>query len=375
MAGRETTLSDTSLPAERQASFALRAGGLRKRYGAVTAVDDVSLDVEAGRVVAVLGPSGCGKSTLLRLIAGLETADGGTVTVEERDVTRLPAHRRDIGMVFQDHALFPHLDVEQNVAFGLVEARWSRADAAKRVDELLATFGLATLGRRRVDALSGGERQRVALSRALAPRPRVLLLDEPLASLDRSLRERLASDLARWLHAPGLASIFVTHDQDEAITVGDDLVVMRAGRVAQAGPAEDVVTRPVDPWVARFLGHRNVFEGDLARRLPGGDRHGAVMLRDELVRVRAPRQDARAHATESIVRTVHRDRHGVRIEAWLPEWQVVVSWRGAERELWAMPVAGDAVRLVVPAEAWVPLAPDPDDASPPASPAGEAGPP
>jgi putative spermidine/putrescine transport system ATP-binding protein len=131
--------------------------------------------------------------------------------------------------------------------------------------------------------------------------------------------------------------------------------VMRAGRVAQAGPAEQVVTRPADAWVARFLGHRNVFEGDVAARLPGGDRHGAVLLRDELVRVRTPRQDARSHAVESTVRNVVRDRHGVVIEVWLPTWQVNVSWRGAERELWAMPAVGDVVRLVVPTEAWVPL--------------------
>jgi ABC-type Fe3+/spermidine/putrescine transport system ATPase subunit len=319
-------------------------------------------------VVAVLGPSGCGKSTLLRLIAGLERPDGGSVALAGSDVTPLPAHRRDIGMVFQDHALFPHLDVRGNVAFGLVEARWPRAAAAERVAELLEAFGLTSLARRRVDALSGGERQRVALCRALAPRPRVLLLDEPLASLDRTLRERLAADLARSLHAPDLASVFVTHDQDEALTVGDDLVVMRAGRVAQAGPAGAVVTRPVDAWVARFLGHRNVFDGPGARRLPGAEGHDAVMLRDDLVRIRAPRQDARDHAVDASVRSVARDRHGLRLELWLSAWQLSVSWRGAERELWSLPVAGDVVRLVVPPEAWLPLASDPGptkDGTPP----------
>ncbi|CAN5847549.1 hypothetical protein BH23DEI1_BH23DEI1_07470 [soil metagenome] len=351
--------ADAPAPSGRGAAPTLRTVALRKRYGDVRAVDDVSLAVDAGRVVAVVGPSGCGKSTLLRSIAGLEIPDGGTVEVDGRDVTRLPAHRRDIGMVFQDHALFPHLDVTRNVGFGLVEAKWGKADAAGRIRELLEAFGLADLSRRRVDALSGGERQRVALARALAPRPSVLLLDEPLASLDRTLRERLAADLARTLHAPGFASVFVTHDQDEARTVGDDLIVMRAGRIAQAGAADAVVARPTDAWVARFLGHRNVYQGEIARRLPEGG-GGAVLLRDELVRLTsigaaaAPGGDV----TAAVVRRVEHGRHGVGVEAWLVDEGVSVWWRGALRELGALPCVGDDVALHVPREAWLALAPD-----------------
>jgi ABC-type Fe3+/spermidine/putrescine transport system ATPase subunit len=332
----------------------LQGVGLVRRYGAIAAVDDVSLEVGAGRVLAVLGPSGCGKSTLLRLLAGLEPADAGRVEVAGRDVTAWPAHRRDVGMVFQDHALFPHLDVASNVAFGLVEARWARDDAEARTQELLAHFELAPLARRRVDALSGGERQRVAVARALAPRPKVLLLDEPLASLDRGLRERLASELAATLRAPELGSIFVTHDLDEALAVGDEIAVMRRGRFVQIGPAAEVVARPADAWTARFLGHPNVFEGTAARGLPGAERQGAVLLREGLVRVRAADYGGGLEAT---VVGAGRDRAGVRLALALPSLGRTVAWRGAEREVGALPAVGDAVRLEIPDEAWWPLAP------------------
>jgi ABC-type Fe3+/spermidine/putrescine transport system ATPase subunit len=340
--------------ADRPAAGPLRASGLVRRYGTVAAVDDVSLEVGAGRVLAVLGPSGCGKSTLLRLLAGLEPADGGRVEVGGRDVTGWPAHRRDVGMVFQDHALFPHLDVASNVRFGLVEARWARDDAEARTQELLAHFELTPLARRRVDALSGGERQRVAVARALAPRPTVLLLDEPLASLDRGLRERLSSELAATLRAPGLGSIFVTHDLDEALAVGDEIAVMRLGRFVQTGPAAEVVARPADAWTARFLGHANVFEGEAARGLPGAERHGAILLREGLVRVRSQGSGTGLEAT---VVALVRDRAGVRLALELASLGRTISWRGAERELEALPAVGERVGVEIPAEAWWPLAP------------------
>jgi ABC-type Fe3+/spermidine/putrescine transport system ATPase subunit len=340
-------------PHDPAATMPLRAVGLVRRYGRVAAVDDVSLEVGAGRVLAVLGPSGCGKSTLLRLLAGLEPVGGGRVEVGGRDVTSAPAHRRDVGMVFQDHALFPHLDVSGNVRFGLVEARWSRDDADARTLELLAAFELTPLARRRVDALSGGERQRVAVARAMAPRPKVLLLDEPLASLDRGLRERLASDLAAALRAPGLASIFVTHDLDEALAVGDEIAVMRRGRFVQVGAAAEVVAHPADAWTARFLGHPNVFEGEAARGLPGAERHGAVLLREGLVRVRSADYGGGLEAT---VVGAGRDRAGVRLALALPALGRTVAWRGAEREVGALPEVGERVRLEIPDEAWWPLA-------------------
>ena len=340
---------DASVP---RAALALRADGLTRRYGPVTVVDEVGLAVAAGTVTAVLGPSGSGKSTLLRIVAGLEPHDAGRVWVAGREVTTLPAHRRSVGLVFQDHALFPHLDVRANVAFGLVEAGWPDAKRRARVDALLDDLGLGALGARRVDALSGGERQRVALARALAPRPSVLLLDEPLASLDRGLRERLADDLAVRLRQADLASVLVTHDLDEAATVADELVLLDAGAVVQSGPVAEVVDAPADAWVARFLGHPNVFEGTERARLPRpGD--GPLWLRDELVEVVPDRERALPIATvEAVIERQVRRRGGIRLDLHVPAWGVRVAWRGALRDLPGAVAAGDRVRLDVPERAW-----------------------
>jgi len=334
------------------ATPALRTEALTRRYSGVTVLHDVDLTVATGTVTAVLGPSGSGKSTLLRLVAGLEPGDGGRVRVAGRDVTALPAHRRGVGLVFQDHALFPHLDVRANVAFGLVEAGWSRASSAARVEALLGDLGLGALGARRIDALSGGERQRVALARALAPRPHVLLLDEPLASLDRTLRERLADDLAARLRQSDLASVLVTHDLDEAATVADHLVVLDGGVVVQRGGVAEVVDAPADAWVARFLGHPNVFEGVERARLPrpGG---GPVWLRDELVTLAAdgePGGEPSDLAAE--ITRLGRHRGGVRLDLWVAEWGVRIVWRGAVRDLPGTAGPGDRVRLAVPERAW-----------------------
>ena len=332
---------------------ALRVDGLTRRYGAVTALSDVDLEVAFGGITAVLGPSGSGKSTLLRLIAGLEVHDAGRVRVRDHDVTRLPAHRRGVGLVFQDHALFPHLDVRSNVAFGLVEAGWARDRRRARVAELLADLDLSALATRRVDALSGGERQRVALARALAPRPAVLLLDEPLASLDRGLRERLAEDLAERLRQPELASLLVTHDLDEAATVADRLLLLRAGRAIQAGPATTLVRDPADAWVARFLGHPNVYEGAARQRLPGAaGAAGAAWLRDELVRLFPAQQSDTPHAVEARLLHLRPQRGGLRLELQVPGWDVRVVWRGAARELPDALREGDPVLMQVPPAAW-----------------------
>ncbi len=332
---------------------ALRVDGLTRRYGAVTALSQVDLEVAFGGVTAVLGPSGSGKSTLLRLIAGLEPLDAGRVRVRDHDVTRLPAHRRGVGLVFQDHALFPHLDVRSNVAFGLVEAGWATDQRRARVAELLADLDLSALARRRVDALSGGERQRVALARALAPRPAVLLLDEPLASLDRGLRERLAEDLAERLRQVELASVLVTHDLDEAATVADRLLLLRDGKAVQAGPAALLVRDPADAWVARFLGHPNVYEGAARKRLPGAHGAGdAAWLRDELVRLLPAQQTDTAHAVEARLVHLRPQRGGLRLELQVPGWNVRVVWRGAARELPDALHEGDPVLMQVPPAAW-----------------------
>lgn len=336
---------------------ALDVAGATRRYGATTVLDQVDLRVRAGSVCAVLGPSGSGKSTLLRIIAGLEPSDAGRIGISGRDVSALAPHRRGVGLVFQDHALFPHLDVRANVAFGLVEAGWTRPSATARVDELLADLGLRGLAARRVDALSGGERQRVALARALAPRPSVLLLDEPLASLDRSLRERLARDLAVRLRQAGLASVLVTHDLDEAATVADELVVLDAGTVVQSGSVSAVVDAPANAWVARFLGHPNVFEGAERARLPH-PAPGALWLRDELITL-LPRDGADAGSgvgadvIDAVVERHTRHRGGVRLDLRVPAWDTLLVWRGALREL---PDAdldhGQRLRMVVPERAW-----------------------
>jgi thiamine transport system ATP-binding protein len=222
------------------------------------ALDGVDLEVAVGEVVAVLGPSGCGKTTLLRVIAGLVTPDAGRVVLDGRDLTTTPVHRRGIGLMFQDHALFPHRDVGGNVEFGLRMAGMAPADRRIRVAEVLALVGLEGWERRPVGPLSGGERQRVALARALAPSPRLLLLDEPLGALDRTLRDRLIPELGELFRAVGVSVVHVTHDHGEALAIADRVVVMREGRVAREGTPVDLWRDPGSAFVARFLGVGNV---------------------------------------------------------------------------------------------------------------------
>jgi len=227
--------------------------GLVKRYAGLAALDGVTLCLERGGILAVLGPSGCGKTTLLRLTAGLETPDEGAVVLDGTDLAPLPPERRGIGLVFQDYALFPHLDVAGNVGYGLRMARWPRRRAVDRTREMLELVGLAGYERRRVQSLSGGEQQRVALARGLAPEPRVLMLDEPLGALDAELRTSLLDEVPRILHAAGATTVYVTHEQEEALAVADRVAVMRSGRIRQVGRPIDLVERPADSFVAAFL--------------------------------------------------------------------------------------------------------------------------
>ncbi|WP_043266325.1 ABC transporter ATP-binding protein [Streptomyces sp. CT34] len=241
----------------------LRLGGVTVRFGTPggrPALDAVDLDVAAREIVCVLGPSGSGKSTLLRVVAGLQHADAGEVLLEGRDQTGVPTHRRGVGLMFQDHQLFPQRDVAGNVAFGLRMRRSSRAEQERTVAELLDLVGLPGAQRRAVASLSGGEQQRVALARALAPRPRLLMLDEPLGQLDRGLRERLVVELRRLFRELGTTVLAVTHDQGEAFALADRVVVMQDGRVAQSGTPLEVWQRPATEFVARFLGFDNVVE-------------------------------------------------------------------------------------------------------------------
>jgi len=248
-----------------EAGHHLRLQNLTKLYGGAAAVDDMTLDVARGELVVLLGPSGCGKTTTLRLIAGFVQADAGDILLDGQSILPLPPHRREMGIVFQSYALFPHLTVARNVAFGLEMRRLDARAITTRVDEMLRLVKLEALAHRLPRQLSGGQQQRVALARALAIHPKVLLLDEPLSNLDAALRQEVARDIRLLQRDGGVTAIMVTHDQDEAMAMADRLVVMQDGRVQQIGTQEDLYERPASPFVARFIGRSNILAGELRR--------------------------------------------------------------------------------------------------------------
>ncbi len=231
--------------------------GLHKRFGSQTVLHDVSLEIAQGELFFLLGPSGCGKTTLLRHIAGFYQPDAGSIFFGEDNVTRLPAHKRGTGMMFQSYALWPHLNVAQNVAFGLEERNRPKDEIEDRVGKALELVKLGGLGARRISQLSGGQQQRVALARALVVRPRCLLLDEPLSNLDAKLRHEMRSEIRRICKEFGLTGIYVTHDRDEALSMADRLAVMEGGRIAQIGTPQDVYRDPASRMVAEFIGETN----------------------------------------------------------------------------------------------------------------------
>ncbi|WP_233492950.1 ABC transporter ATP-binding protein [Chromobacterium sp. ATCC 53434] len=234
---------------------------LNKCFGARVVADDISLTVAAGETLALLGPSGCGKSTLLKMIAGLERPDAGALAFDGEDLARVPPERRGFALMFQDFALFPHLDALGNVMFGLIEQGVARRAAAAQARTMLARVGLAEHGGRRVWTLSGGEQQRVALARALATRPRLLLLDEPFSSLDADLRRQLQREFRELLRAAGVPAVIVTHDRDEAFALADKVAVLKEGRLLQCATPEEMLAAPADGWLARFIGYDNVLDG------------------------------------------------------------------------------------------------------------------
>jgi spermidine/putrescine transport system ATP-binding protein len=237
--------------------------GVTKRFGSFTAVNDVSLQIASGEFLTLLGPSGCGKTTLLRLIAGFDTPTEGSVWIGDMDVTHLPPYRRPVNQVFQSYALFPHLTVAENVGFGLRMQHIDKAEAAARVTEALALVSLTGLDARKPHQLSGGQRQRVALARALVCRPKVLLLDEPLSALDAKLRRSMQLELKRLQRQLGITFVFVTHDQEEALTMSDRIAIVNGGRIEQLGTAHEIYHRPATRFAADFVGQANLLEAEL----------------------------------------------------------------------------------------------------------------
>ncbi len=335
--------------------------GVTKSFGAFTAVDRIDLEVPNGTFVCILGPSGCGKTTLLRMIAGLEEPTSGKIVVDDKDITALPAHKRDFGMVFQSLALFPHLSVGQNVAYPLRIRNVPRAEQDRRVAELLELVQLPGTADRPVSKLSGGQRQRIALAPALAQKPRLFLLDEPQSALDAKLREAMQVELRQLQQSLGITTLVVTHDQREALTLADLVLVMSAGRIQQAAHPTEIYRRPANRFVADFIGSTNLLdavrEGDgvrvagaLVRGLagPAGSDRATVSVRPEDLHV-VPAGQGGIPATVTFVRDL-----GASIETFLRvgETEVVALAMPNQRGDFS---SGSAAGLIIPAEACVVL--------------------
>jgi ABC-type Fe3+/spermidine/putrescine transport system ATPase subunit len=294
----------------------LTISAISKSFGPTPALTRVSFDVARGEIVALLGPSGCGKSTLLSIIAGLQTADEGDVLWEGRSVCAIPPHQRGFGLMFQDYALFPHLNVFENVAFGLKMLKLPGVEIRQKVDEALALVGLPGAARRDVHRLSGGEQQRVALARSLAPHPHLLMLDEPLGSLDRNLREHLTGELRTILHQMQQTAIYVTHDIEEAFALADRIVLLNAGQVEQIGTPQELYRLPATPFAANFLGLTNLLDGQVTAgqvNTPVGsfpasgqpDKQVTVLIRPDAANLRGGPHSIQGKVVEKLFRGSH----------------------------------------------------------------------
>jgi len=326
------------------------------------ALEPASLDIARGETLVLLGPSGCGKTTMLRIIAGLEAPDpGGKVLFDGKDMTVVPIERRNVGMVFQSYALFPNMSVADNIGYGLKIRGVKKDERAARVAELVALTNISGLESRRVDQLSGGQRQRVALARAVAIRPGILLLDEPLTALDAALRERLRGELNRLLRALGITTIYVTHDQAEAMELGDRIVVMRKGAIAQIGSPREIYFTPQNRFVAEFIGAANIIEAPLENGhlvLPGGrqpidgnaSQPGAVaMIRPETIRIVSPANAPLSGTIDSVSFIGDRQRLIISAAADRPlTVDAPNTIRATIGERVGLSIAPDAVRLLPP---------------------------
>ena len=318
-----------------------------KRWGSFTAVDDVSLQINAGEFITLLGPSGCGKTTLLRMISGFEAPTAGRVMLDGRDVTGVPPYKRDVNQVFQSYALFPHLSVRENIEFGLRMKKVPRREIAGRVDEVVTMVALSGMEDRRPSQLSGGQRQRVALARAIVNRPKVLLLDEPLSALDAKLRHAMQIELKRLQQRLGITFLFVTHDQEEALTMSDRIAVVNKGRIEQLGPVNDIYHRPQTAFVAHFIGEANVLDVTV-RSVEDGRAHihlagGIELLAD------AANLDARTTAARVSIRPekLHLTKHRPAGENVFEAMVVEELFRGAIDELLLRTSCGQRLTAVV----------------------------
>ncbi len=315
----------------------LQTENLNKTYPTTKAVNNLNITVNQAETLALLGSSGCGKSTLLKLIAGLEPADSGKILLNNQDITYQSPQERGFGMVFQDYALFPHMNVENNIKFGL--QKLDKTQKHKRIKEMLALVGLKGYENRAIHELSGGEQQRVALARALAPKPKLLLLDEPLSNLDRNLRENLKHELKIILKQLDITAIYVTHDQQEAFALANRVAIMRRGKILQIGPKAMVFSFPKNLWVANFLGHNNIYS---AKELKSSK---AALLRAELIELNKGNSKAR-------VQTINFLTELVEIEFQLLELDIKLLWQGFKRELPVRLEPNQIINISIPEQAW-----------------------